>query len=1681
MKSIVSDLLITKENFVTESKKFKQEIVKFGVPGREIITGSILAPTAPVKFYWKVDGSRNFVLATDGSKIAESAYELADTKSGKLSAEGLSDFQFDRQSYADKHQLYVTHADSLLAHLFSRISPASLATLETQATYRSECAAVNTLALWNLLESTHLHGSSRQKNMMMSQFLAFRQTGSHEEFLSTFNDMATRVLSAFEDPTAPGFISFDVLMRSTYLSSVDQSFFLRHIDMALEDATGVLGTTQAVQALFQQYYLERGPVTTTSFSSGALVASIPAASKKSSPVVPKRGAIPGVCPSTHCSHCWSKGYANAHDLAVCRWRLRGSQVLVAETPVAPTPGLVHDEAFIAAYQSSYGRYEASLARVGRPLSGVPLALPPSAPSSFCAFGYLSDISVPFYYDNAASVSLVSNLCFFALGSVCEVAPFFVGGVSAGVNVTHSGRLPWLPPSVNLAYFAPALPVCLFSLGYLQSQGGNYSTVGATSAGGPSRLDVFLPDGSLLDKAVVGTNRLAAVSPALYAASASASFSEFGLGAHISSCSPNGASHGPAWASWNSPSHPAPVSLVQCCNCPQVFAALPLHVNAEQRGRCDRAEALHQGVAGHASDDVLAEALHTGRFRWADVTAADVRLNRRLRGLCPQCAEGKLHAKAMLPSTTEPASAVGETICFDIQLNKVKSPGGNLARLRSVDEFSGDVQSTPIASKDAASLVAGLLRLVHQRYNAYGHRVIRMVADSEPALKPVVGLLAAAAGIVLTLVDPGQHIQRAERTVQSIVQRKRAVLASLPYFLPVKYSLYAERWVCDVMNGLPNSRSRPSTADVLVTGRERSPHYAHPELSFGAVCMVRQFHPKRETLSRNAVEPQLVEDVPVAEVGVCLGYPLSVPGDFDFLLANGEIVPRRVVQIINLCPFDWAPRRVLRPLLPLSDPDPPLAPTLTAPQGPVQPVPAAVVLPQPVPAVVLPQRAPAVVLPPPVPAVVLSPPAPTVVLPQPAPAVVLPQPAPVALHPATLMSPPVPPVSLPSSLGVPSISSASSCVVDALPSLPPVPAPVSPVMPSPCTPVKSLPRTSSRPLRGSQLPAGFWHGAALAVSPSPPVNPLPEVLLANIASECAGFNTQRADEYDLDSLEALFSTTSAPIAAFSAPIALRVGSDELRPSPPTMCKEFPLRSALRTQALDKLIASTAVELTKQQTLGCLGTQLYHAVSDLPVDAGVVDAHVLYKDKVDGRSTCRIAGRGDRLPQLPDAPTHASVSSDGDKMLALALMQAHCASRSETLQMRDFDVVGGFLHIKRTSAVRLFLRLPSNLPHPFAGKLLEIFGALYGLRESNRLFSLEVARVLKSAGFVASCVSPMTFVKVSSADPNYKCVVSTHVDDFRALDNCTALTDSLASALESRFGKLTTHSPSTSFAGIEFSHLSNGAVVATQDKYFSRVADIVGVAHLPAVDIVAHPDFFQPSTLPSQLISVNIAAYQSLTGHLVQALKTRDDVRPYVSFLCSHNAAPCEGDYSRALHVLRYLHSTKGIGRVFSSTDTNIFAHSDASFASNLNGCSTGAYFLSVGAANAPFISSAKAQADVATCPMTAEYYSASDCCKALIHYRQLSTDLGWKHSKPTVLFLDNRTAISLVRAPEVTRKARHIAVQYHYIRQLFSRRVISVVHVSSDSQRADVMTKYMPRPMFQRKRAALLNSCSSLLP
>ena len=63
-------------------------------------------------------------------------------------------------------------------------------------------------------------------------------------------------------------------------------------------------------------------------------------------------------------------------------------------------------------------------------------------------------------------------------------------------VTHRGLLPFLPRAIGVAYFAADARVNLLSLGFVQSQGGAYSSVGV------DKLAVKGPDGTVIDVATI---------------------------------------------------------------------------------------------------------------------------------------------------------------------------------------------------------------------------------------------------------------------------------------------------------------------------------------------------------------------------------------------------------------------------------------------------------------------------------------------------------------------------------------------------------------------------------------------------------------------------------------------------------------------------------------------------------------------------------------------------------------------------------------------------------------------------------------------------------------------------------------------------------------------------------------------------------------------------------------------------------------------------------------------------------------------------------------------------------------------------------------------------------------------------------------------------------------------------
>ena len=87
-------------------------------------------------------------------------------------------------------------------------------------------------------------------------------------------------------------------------------------------------------------------------------------------------------------------------------------------------------------------------------------------------------------------------------------------------------------------------------------------------------------------------------------------------------------------------------------------------------------------------------------------------------------------KSMPTSMTQPADKVGQLIHVDTQSLHLKSFGGNLCYIDSIDEYSSDVHSTPAKSLESVDLFASIM-------------------------EPVVAMVGAF-GILLTFVPPGQH-------------------------------------------------------------------------------------------------------------------------------------------------------------------------------------------------------------------------------------------------------------------------------------------------------------------------------------------------------------------------------------------------------------------------------------------------------------------------------------------------------------------------------------------------------------------------------------------------------------------------------------------------------------------------------------------------------------------------------------------------------------------------------------------------------------------------------------------------------------------------------------------------------------------------------------------------------------
>lgn len=265
----------------------------------------------------------------------------------------------------------------------------------------------------------------------------------------------------------------------------------------------------------------------------------------------------------------------------------------------------------------------------------------------------------------------------------------------------------------------------------------------------------------------------------------------------------------------------------------------------------------------------------------------------------------------------------------------------------------------------------------------------------------------------------------------------------------------------------------------------------------------------------------------------------------------------------------------------------------------------------------------------------------------------------------------------------------------------------------------------------------------------------------------------------------------------------------------------------------------------------------------------------------------------------------------------------------------------------------------------------------------------------------------------------------------------------------------------FLGIHISNPDNRTLKLSQGQYARKLLERHG---LTECKVARSPmeSLMEPN---SSVSSVNLKSeYNSIIGGLQYlANNTRPDISFSVNHLARFLTNPSEEHYKAARRILRYIASDpdKGITYLRGDRKPKLEVYSDADFAgdpSTSRSTSGSLIRLSLG----PICWRSHLQRNVVLSTTEAEYLAATETCrqlqwvKILIESIQLQSEIDG--SICTTLYIDNQSAISLIKNHENHKRSKHIALRNHYCRQQFESGLINPVYIESRLQLADGLTK-----------------------
>ena len=415
----------------------------------------------------------------------------------------------------------------------------------------------------------------------------------------------------------------------------------------------------------------------------------------------------------------------------------------------------------------------------------------------------------------------------------------------------------------------------------------------------------------------------------------------------------------------------------------------------------------------------------------------------------------------------------------------------------------------------------------------------------------------------------------------------------------------------------------------------------------------------------------------------------------------------------------------------------------------------------------------------------------------------------------------------------------------------------------------------------------------------------------------------------------------------------------------------------------------------------------------------------------------------------------------------------------LHMQGVDFVNAFLQ-GNMDGQRILMRPPAGYEqYDENGNLLYwlLHKAVYGLKQSAKLWNDELSKFLISDGFKQCVSDPSVFTKFS--DNDYM-ILFTHVDDTGIISTEQKQIDAFTLRLKGRFA--VTQNDMTEFIGLKITRdLQARSLELDQTTFALNLLEKLNMTHLKGASVPARPDVsLSAADCPTTAEGRNAMAgkpYRLAVGSLnYLALMTRPDIMEATRAVSRYASNPGPKHWEAVKQICRYLIQYPSLTLKCTAEDSmpldTLLAYSDASWASDVDDRTSVTGYL-VTCNNMAVSWASTTQKSVAMSSMHAEYMGAAATALDVSGLRTFMEEIGAKQTGPTIMYEDNQSCIALSHAPVMHKRSKHIEIRHHYLRQQVRLQQIKLKYVRTHQNLADIFTKPLAKGLFSRLRDVIM--------